>query len=117
MGLHKYHKTCFSRSGVNQMWILQNSKDLLESSRSQYICNNNVNIKTFHFSTLYTTIPHILLKSRIKKNRVSVASLRRKETKGISITLLVETNLTLSKVIKKSNNKFNQDEIIQMLDF
>jgi len=116
MGLHKYHKTCFSRSGVNQMWILKNSKDLLEtlSSRSQYVCNN---IKTFDFSTLYTTIPHILLKSRIKKKWISVASLRRTETKGISIILLVETNLTLSKAIKKSNNKFNQDEIIQMLDF
>jgi len=98
------------------MWILKNSKDLLEtlSSRSQYVCNN---IKTFDFSTLYTTIPHILLKSRIKKKWISVASLRRTETKGISIILLVETNLTLSKAIKKSNNKFNQDEIIQMLDF
>jgi len=47
------------------MWILKNSKDLLEtlSSRSQYVCNSN---KTIDFST-YTTIPHTLLKSRIKE--------------------------------------------------
>ena len=37
MGLQKYHDICFSRSGVNEMWILKNSKYLLEtlSSRSQ----------------------------------------------------------------------------------
>jgi hypothetical protein len=36
-GLQKYHDICFSRSGVNQMWILKNSQYLLEtlSSRSQ----------------------------------------------------------------------------------
>jgi len=28
--LHEYHDTCFSRSGVNRMWILKNSKDLLD---------------------------------------------------------------------------------------
>jgi hypothetical protein len=42
-GLQKYHDTCFSRNGVNQMWILQNSKDLLETlnSRSQKKASNN----------------------------------------------------------------------------
>jgi len=30
--LHEYHDTCFSRSGVNRMWILKNSKDLLDLS-------------------------------------------------------------------------------------
>jgi hypothetical protein len=32
--------------------------------RSQYVCDS---IKTFDFSILYTTIPHTLLKSRIKE--------------------------------------------------
>ena len=63
-GLQKYHDICFSRNDVNQMWILKKSKDLLEtlSSRSQYVCSK---IKTFDFSTSYTTIRHMLLKSRI----------------------------------------------------
>ena len=45
--------------------IKKTQKDLLEtlSSRSQFVCNN---IKTFDFFTLCTTIPHKLLKSRIK---------------------------------------------------
>ena len=36
-GLQKYHDICFSRSGVNEMWILKSSQYLLEtlSSRSQ----------------------------------------------------------------------------------
>jgi hypothetical protein len=34
------------------------------TQETQYVCNS---IKTFDFSTLYITIPHMLLKSRIKK--------------------------------------------------
>ena len=47
----------YLRGGVNQMWILKNSKHLLEyiQSKSLSFCNS---IKTFDFSTLYTTIPH-----------------------------------------------------------
>ena len=39
-GLHKYHDTCISRSGVIQMWILKSSKDLLQTFdiRWLYIC-------------------------------------------------------------------------------
>ena len=57
IGLQSYCDTSYSRSGVNQMWILKNSKDLLEyiQSRTLSSCNS---IKTFDFSTLYTTIPH-----------------------------------------------------------
>ena len=50
-------------------WILKNSKDLLEyihcvQSRSLSSCNS---IKTFDFSTLYTTIPHSKLKDILKE--------------------------------------------------
>jgi hypothetical protein len=39
--------------GVNQMWILKNYKDLYIQAMSLSSCNS---IKTFDFSTLYTTI-------------------------------------------------------------
>jgi hypothetical protein len=47
------HDTNFSRSVVNQIWIVKNSIDLIEtlSSRSQYVCNS---IKTFDLSTLFS---------------------------------------------------------------
>jgi hypothetical protein len=63
-GLHKYCDTIYSRSGVNQMWILKNSKELLESIHKY--SNTKINaLKTFDFSTLYTTIPHSKLKKRL----------------------------------------------------
>ena len=47
------------------MWILKNSKDLLQyiQYRSLSACNS---IKTFDFSTLYSTIPDSKLKYRLK---------------------------------------------------
>jgi hypothetical protein len=65
-GLQKYCDTSYSRGGVNQMWILKNSKNRLDyiQSRSLSSCNN---IKTFDFSTLYTTIPHSKLKHRLRE--------------------------------------------------
>ena len=65
-GLQSYCDTNYSRGCVNQMWILKNSKDLLEyiQSRSLSSCNS---IKTFDFSTLYTTIPHSKLKDKLRE--------------------------------------------------
>ena len=63
-GLQKYCETAYSRSGVNQMWILKNSKELLEHLKSPNF-NHITSIKSFDFSTLYTTIPHEKLKSRL----------------------------------------------------
>ena len=56
----------YFRGGVNQMWILKNSQDLLEyiQSRSLSSCNS---IKTFDFSTLYTAIPYPKLKDRLRE--------------------------------------------------
>ena len=63
-GLLKYCETAYSRTGVNQMWILKNSKELLEHLQSPNL-NHITSIKSFDFSTLYTTIPHQKLKSRL----------------------------------------------------
>ena len=63
-GLQEYCETSYSRSGVNQMWILKNSKELLEHLQSPNF-NHITSIKSFDFSTLYTTIPHQKLKSRL----------------------------------------------------
>ena len=49
---------------INQMWILINSKELLEHLKSKAISKVS-SIKTVDFSTLYTTIPHEQLKSRL----------------------------------------------------
>jgi hypothetical protein len=52
-GLQSYCDTSYPRGGVNQMWILKNSKDLLEYIQSRSLSSWN-GIKTFDLSTLYT---------------------------------------------------------------
>jgi hypothetical protein len=47
----------YSRSGVNQMWILKNSKELLENLKSRDFSEID-SIRTYDFSTLYTTVPY-----------------------------------------------------------
>ena len=53
-----------SHTGVNNMWILKNSTNLL-SSLGHLGVHKATSIQTFDFSTLYTSIPHDLLKSRM----------------------------------------------------
>ena len=63
-GLVRYCNTKTSRNGVSNMWILKNSTSLL-SSLDQLDLRTATSVQTFDFSTLYTSIPHDLLKSRI----------------------------------------------------
>ena len=52
------------------MWILKNSKELLENLKAQSLCSVN-SIKSFNFSTLYTTIPHDKLRPLILKEIIN----------------------------------------------
>jgi hypothetical protein len=55
--LQTYCVNTYAKSGVNQMWILKNSEDPLANLKAQNISQIDC-IKTYDFSTLYTTIPH-----------------------------------------------------------
>ena len=83
-GLQKYCETAYSRSGVNQMWILKNSKELLEHLKSPNF-NNITSIKSFDFSTFYTTI---ILHDKLKRD--SLVSLG---TPSCSKTVIADTNI------------------------
>ena len=48
------------------MWILKNSKELLDNLQSHSL-NSIHSIKTYDFSTLYTTISHTKLKARLSE--------------------------------------------------
>ena len=50
-GLQSYCDTSYSRGGMNQMWILKNSKDLFDYIRSRSLSSCN-SITKFDFSTL-----------------------------------------------------------------
>ena len=59
-GIHRY-------SGYNRMWILDNSMQLKEHLSSINEQSRATSVSTWDFSTLYTTIPHDKLKSKIKE--------------------------------------------------
>ena len=63
-GLEKYCSIKTSHTGVNNMWILKNSTNLL-SSLGHLEVHRATSIQTFNFSTLYASIPHDLLKFRM----------------------------------------------------
>jgi hypothetical protein len=62
--LQMYCPTTYARSGVIQIWILKNSKELLANLKTQNLSQIN-SIKKHDFSTLNTTIPHDKFKSRL----------------------------------------------------
>ena len=64
-GLVRYCNTKTSRIGANNMWILKNSTSLLSSLDLPDVHTATSVQQTVEFSTLYTSIPHDLLKSRI----------------------------------------------------
>ena len=61
-GPENYCSIKTSYTGVNNMWILKNSTNLL-SSLGHLGVHRATSIQTFGVSTLYTSIPHDLLKS------------------------------------------------------
>ena len=63
-GLIRYNNTKASHNGVNSVWIVTNSTSPL-SSLDQLDIRTATSAQTYDFSTLYTSIPHNLLKSRI----------------------------------------------------
>ena len=63
-GPEKYCSIKTNHTGVNNMWILKNSTNLL-SSLGHLGFRKATSIQTFDFSILYTSIPDDLLKSRM----------------------------------------------------
>jgi hypothetical protein len=54
----------YATSGKNQMWILKNFKEFLANLKTQNFSQIN-SLKTYDFSTLYTSTPHDKLKPRL----------------------------------------------------
>ena len=60
----RYCNTIYNNSGINYMWILKNSTDLLDSLKNGSVTEHKC-ITSWDFSTLYTTIDHKDLKEKI----------------------------------------------------
>ena len=114
-GLQSYCDTCYSRNGVNQMWILKNSKDLLDhiQSRSLSSCKS---IKTFDFSTLYTTIPHSKLKEKLNE-LVQLCFMKKNGERRYRYLVLGKDKPYFVKNHSDSKKKYSEVDIIRMLEF
>ena len=71
-----YCKTIYDRAGVNAMWIINNSLDVIQMiGRKQFQATS---VTTWDFSTLYTSIPHEKLKHCIHELLEKTYAVRRK---------------------------------------
>jgi len=106
------HCTAYSRNGINQMWILKYSKDLVKSLSSQSL-SAITSIMTFDFSTLYTNIPHPKLKSRLKD--LVTNSIRAKSGKRRYSYIVVHgLNTYFVKGHTNSKTKYTEDDIYRI---
>ena len=114
-GLQAYCDVVYSRSGINQMWILKNSKELLDNLKSRSL-SKITSIKTFDFSTLYTTIPHDKLKQRLK-DIINQAFFYRNGSRRYKYVVLGYNATYFVKDDTTSKTFYTEKDIIRMLDF
>jgi hypothetical protein len=97
------------------MWILKNSKDLLECIQSRSISSCN-SIKTFDFSTLYTTIPHSKLKDKLRK-LVQLCFIKKNGQRRYKYLVLGRDRSYFVKKHSDSTKKISETDIINMIEF
>ena len=97
------------------MWILKNSKDLLEyiQSRSLSSCYS---IKTVDLSTLYSTIPHSKLKDKLRE-LVQLCFIKRNGQRRYKYLVQGRDRSYFVKRLSDSTKKFSESNIISMLQF
>ena len=59
----KYCEKVFERSGKNLFWSIKNSGEILDKLKARDF--NATSLSTYVFSTLYTTLPHNLIKDKL----------------------------------------------------
>ena len=59
----RYYDTVYERDGINYFWSIKNSNDVLNKFKSKTFQASK--LSTFDFSTLYTTLPHHLIKDKL----------------------------------------------------
>ena len=97
------------------MWILKNSKELLEHLKSPTF-NRVTSIKSFDFSTLYTTIPHQKLKDRLT-SIIRNAFIFKNGNRRYKYLVLRHEETYFVKEHSDSKSKYSEDDIIKMLEF
>ena len=59
----RYCEKVYERSGKNLLWLIKNSGEVLNKLKSRGF--RATSLSTYDFSTLYTTLPHNLIKEKL----------------------------------------------------
>ena len=59
----RYYDTVYERDGIIYFWSIKNSNDVLNKFKSKNFQASK--LSTYDFSTLYTTLPHHLVKDKL----------------------------------------------------
>ena len=97
------------------MWTLKNSKELLEHLKSPDF-KRITSIKSFDFSTLYTTIPHQKLKNRLA-SIIQNSFIYKNGNRRYKYLVLGHEESYFVKERSDCKNKYTEDDIIKMLGF
>ena len=114
-GLEKYCSVKTSHTGVNNMWILKNSTNLL-SSLAHLGVRKATSIQTFDFSTLYTSTPHNLLKSRMN-NSINNAFKHKNGTTRYTHIKVGRNKSYFTNDPLNCDNKYTASDICKMIQF
>ena len=97
------------------MWILKNSKELLDHLKSPNF-NLITNIKSFDFSTLYTTIPHQKLKNRLA-TIIRNSFIHKNGNRRFKYLVLGREGPYFVREHFDSKSRYTEEDIIRMLEF
>ena len=104
-----------SHTGDNNMWILKNSTNLLS-----LLCHLGVHrapsVQTFDFSTLYTSIPHDLLKSHMNNIINNAFKHKNGATRYTHIKVGRNKSYFTSDPLN-GDNKYTANDICKMIEF
>ena len=114
-GLEKYCSVKTSHTGVNNMWILKNSTSLL-SSLAHLGVRKATSIQTFDFFTLYNSISHDLLKSRMN-NIINNAFKHKMELHETSTIKFGRNKSYFTNDPLNGDNKYTASDICKMIEF
>ena len=113
--LEKYCSIKTIHTGANNMWILKNSTNLL-SPLDHLGVYRAPSVQTFHFSTLYTSIPHDLLKSRMNNIINNVFKHKNGATQYTHIKVCRNKSYFTSDPLN-DDNKYTANDICKMIEF
>ena len=114
-GLEEYCSVKTSHTGVNNMWILKNSTNLL-SSLAHLGVRKATSIQTFDFSILYTSILHDLPKS-LMNNIINNASKHKNGATRYTHIKVGRNKSYFTSDPLNGDNKYTASDICKMTEF